>query len=201
MRGTIEADPGRRAGRGLAVLVAAAFLLAAGPTAGPRPQSEVRLADVEAGAGQKVVVPVKVRDRQGTPLGPERRFGERVQALSFKVVALPAGAVQSIRVRRAGVTAGLAPLFEARPAGGGSGSLVVSFDEAGQPLPWVLSDRTAQKVAAVEVTLAPGLRRGTVVELRLDPVATMLSNQAGTVAETVANGWLAVRDGRIAVVQ
>ncbi|MCL4837293.1 MAG: hypothetical protein KJ058_04920, partial [Thermoanaerobaculia bacterium] len=57
----------------------------------------------------------------------------------------------------------------------------------------------ATAIAEVVVTLARELAPGTAVELRLDPGTTLLSNQAGTVSETAANGWLALRDGRIEV--
>ena len=163
------------------------------------PQCEVRVGSARAGAGKTVVLPLTVRDSQGTPLGWERPFGERVQGISLRVQALPAQAVRSIVVRRAGITADLAPLFETRPAGRGSASLLVSFEEATDLVPLTASGRGGQQVAAVEVQLAAGLAPGTVIELRLDPGVTVLSNQGGTVAESAANGWLRLVDGRIEV--
>ncbi len=173
--------------------------LQAYPAFGLPPQSEVRLASAKVGAGKTVVLPLTVKDSQGTPLGWERPFGERIQGLSLKVQALPATAVRSIVVRRAGVMADLAPLFEAQPAGRGSASLLVSFEEATDLVPLTQSGRGGQQVAAVEVQLAAGLAPGTVIELRLDPGVTVLSNQGGTVAESSANGWLRLVDGRIEV--
>jgi hypothetical protein len=178
----------------LALLSLAAMSASALP-----PQSEVRLASARAEAGKTVVLPLTVTDRQGTPLGWERPFGERIQGLAFKVRALPATAVRSMVVRRAGVAGDLAPLFETSPAGQGSASLLVSFDEATALLPLSTTGRRGQPVAEVEVRLAPGLAPGAVVELRLDPGVTVLSNQGGTVVESAANGWLRLVDGKIQV--
>lgn len=202
--GTLNAhSPGeeRRFGMRARILLAAITTLAVltVTATGLPPQSEVKLASAKAGAGKTVVLPLTVKDSQGTPLGWERPFGERIQGISLKVQALPATAVRSIVVRRAGVSADLAPLFEARPAGRGSASLLVSFDEATELVPLLPSSRRGQQVAEIEVQLAAGLAPGTVIELRLDPGVTVLSNQGGTVAESAANGWLRLVDGRIDV--
>lgn len=179
----------------------AAALVPSGLAADPRPRtSELAVAEATGAPGKTVVLQVKLRDRSGTPLGYDRHFGQRIQGLSLRVRCLPAEAVESVTVRRAGVTAGLAPLFEARPASAGAAGLVVSFDEATQPLPLDPPARGERMtVARVEVRLARGLPPGTVVEVRLDPQVTTLANQAGTVSETAANGWLQLRDGRITV--
>lgn len=183
----------------LVVVLACVAFAGSAPAASRRTQ--VQLGSAKVPAGKTVLLPVTVRDRQETPLGWERPFGERIQGIALKVRAVPATGVASITVRRAGVTAGLAPLFEAQPRAAGAGSLVVSFDEATQLVPLSPAGRTGQIVATVEVKLAPGLARGTVIELRLDPGVTVLSNQGGTVAESVANGWLEITDGRIEVAE
>jgi hypothetical protein len=184
----------------LAGSLALATALAAGATAAAPLRSELAVGEAVGAAGKTVVVQVKLRDRPGTPLGFDRPFGERIQALALKVRCLPEGAVEAVQVRRAGATAALTPLFEARPVVAGTASLLVSFDEARAPLPTQATARGERlTVARVEVRLARGLAPGTVVELRLDPEVTTVGNQAGTVAETVGNGWLSIRDGRIVV--
>jgi len=56
-----------------------------------------------------------------------------------------------------------------------------------------------QEIAQVTVELAVNLPAGTVVELALDSRNTVLSNQGGTLSQTVANGGLRLHPGRIAV--
>jgi len=186
---------------GLAALAAlAAALLPSTVAANIRPRSELALVSAVGAPGKTVVLQVKLRDRPGTPLGLDRPFGERIQGLALRVRCIPEGAVQAVTVRRTGVTAPLSPMFEARPVSGRSAGLVVSFDEARQLVPTDPPTRGGWvKVARVEVKLAPGVAPGTVVEVRFDPQATALSNQAGTIAETPGNGWLAAHDGKITV--
>jgi hypothetical protein len=153
-----------------------------------------------AGPGGTVVVPVRLLDRRGTPLGPERGLDREIQGLALRVDCLPVDAVRDVRVRRAGLTARIEPRFEAAPRRPGSASLVASFGDALQPLAGDLaSSRTGMVVAELVVTLAKGVPPGTRIELRLDPGVTMLSNQAGTVTETVTNGWLQLVDGSLLV--
>ena len=54
-----------------------------------------------------------------------------------------------------------------------------------------------QRVATLVVQLAPSAPAGTTLDLRLDPGTTMLANQAGTLYESVPNGWLELADGRL----
>jgi hypothetical protein len=189
---------------GALLLAAAAATAASGPTGAAavvaaRPQSVVGVGLVEARPGAKAVVPVWVIDAEGTPLGWDRGTADRIQAFGLRVRCLPAGAVERIAVRRAGVLASVAPMFEAAPAAPDGVSLVLSFDGRRTAVPLVPDGRRRQLVAYLEVTLARSARPGTAVELRLDPEATLLGNQAGTVAETPRNGWLRLRDGAIRV--
>jgi hypothetical protein len=117
------------------------------------------------------------------------------------VVALPAEAVQAISLRRAGATAGLEPLFEARPrSAGGPAGLLATFDEARYPLALGAGPAGNRlQIAEIVVELAPTAVPGTRVELRLDPTTTMLGNQAGTISESAANGWLYLYDGSLRV--
>ena len=184
-------------------LAAAVLLAAPAPAAQARPArtrpSVLAAGKAAAGAGRTVVVPVRLRDSRGTPLGLERGPGNAIQAISLAVRCLPAEAVTEVRLRRAGATAKAEPLFEAAPRGGASGALVASFDELRQPLAVGLYPSRGDLVAEIVVTLAPHVAPGTVVELRLDPAVTTLSDQAGTVSETAGNGWLRLLDGRLEV--
>ncbi|HSM51999.1 MAG TPA: dockerin type I repeat-containing protein [Thermoanaerobaculia bacterium] len=170
-----------------------------------RPRSTLALGKASARAGATIAIPVTLRDAAGTPLGRDRAAEDPIQALALSVNVLPAGAVTAIEVRRAGALAKAEPLFESRPVHASGAALVVSFDEAFAPLAisplGAATSRTppATTIAEVVVTLTRDLAPGTVVELRLDPATTLLSNQAGTVSETAANGWLQLSDGRIEV--
>ena len=165
------------------------------PEAGP---TTLEIDRVVASAGATVRVAVRVRDVAGTPLGAELPAGARVQGLAFRVRFLPADAVTHAVVRRTGAAAPLPAMLEvaSRPASGIA--YLAAFDERTATLP-LTPGAGAQAVAELELTLATGLAPGTRVELRLDPAATALSNQAGTVSETSANGWLRLRDGSIRI--
>jgi hypothetical protein len=173
--------------------------------AAERPRSTLALGKASARAGATIAIPVTLLDAAGTPLGRDRAAEDPIQALALHVNVLPAGAVTAIELRRVGVLAKYEPLFESRPVHTSDAALVVSFDEAFAPLAISALGATASRtppatpVAEVVVTLSRELAPGTVVELRLDPGTTLLSNQAGTVSESAANGWLALADGRIEV--
>lgn len=160
--------------------------------------SALEIDRVDARAGATVRIAVRVRDGAQTPLGAEQPDGARIQGLAFRVRFLPEDAVTSAVVRRAGTTAALTALFEsaARPPAGIA--YLAAFDEHAAALP-LTPGGGVQTVAELELTLAPGLAPGTRVELRLDPAATALSNQAGTISETPGNGWLRLRDGAIRI--
>ena len=148
-------------------------------------------------AGATVDVPVSVRDRAGTALGVDRPAGSKIQALSIKVTYAPASAVQAVTFSRAGVTRNLTPIFETSPAGSGSASLVMSFDEGSNPIPFTLNgtDQVAHLVFTLSSTAAPSSS----IALALDPGLTQLSDAGGTAStkETFANGRLTLVDGRI----
>src|SRR5882672_5870466 len=86
--------------------------------------------------GPTVDVPVFIRDVSGTPLGVDRPAGSKIQSFSIKVNYSPAAAVSSVSFSRAGITAGLSPAFEASPAGSGTISLLASFAESTNPIPF-----------------------------------------------------------------
>lgn len=150
--------------------------------------------------GATVVVPVYARDLSLTPLGVDRPAGELIQSLSYKVTFTPASSVASKLFARAGITAGLAPIFQATPTTATTASYIGTFDEATNPIPFTLDAAApADQVLKITVTLAATAPAGKIA-LTLDPAATLFANQAGSIEETSANGWLALADGEITVI-
>jgi hypothetical protein len=183
------------------LIVAIAALLPAGPAAAqPTPQDVVTVATVR-GSGV-VDVPVYIRDTSGTTLGLDQPAGSRIQSYSIKVDYAPTAAVQSITFTRAGITAGLTPTFEVTPSAPGSVSLLDTFPEATQLIPFTL-DATlpGNQIGVLHVTLAPGAIPGTVINFTLDPTLTQLSDEGGTPAtlETTNNGRLLLVPGSLTV--
>lgn len=153
---------------------------------------------VNARPGATVRVPVRVSDVTGTPLGNEKSMQARIDALSFRVRFVPAEAIVAARVLRAGLTEHAVPRFEAAPRTADGVSYLAVFD--GQTSPLALAPQARrQTIALLELTLAAGVHPATRIELRLDPASTVLSNAAGTVSESVANGFVRVVDGSIMV--
>jgi hypothetical protein len=148
-----------------------------------------------------VDVPVFIRDASGTPLGLDQPPGFHIQAYAIKVNYSPASAVQSITFTRGGVTTSLTPASESSPTSAGSISLIDSFSEATNPIPFTLNGALpGNQVATLHVTLAASATPGTVITLTLDPSSlTQLSNDTGTVGEMVSNGALALVNGAITV--
>jgi len=180
--------------------ILAVLLLAVPAAAQPLPQDVVTVATV-SGSGV-VDVPVFIRDVSGTPLGLDQPPGSRIQSYSLKVNYAPASAVQSIAFTRAGVTASLTPTFETSPAAPGAISLLDTFPEATNLIPFTLNGLPpGNQVAHLVVTLAPGVAPGTVITLTLDPTLTVLTDEGGspTTIETAANGRLALINGSITV--
>ena len=153
-----------------------------------------------AASGTTVRIPIDLVDRPGTPLGPERPWGDRVQALALALACSPCDGIASLSIEPAGPLARNEPTFESRPGRPGHAALVTAYDEATAPLFLGLStSERRQRVATLVVQLAPSAPAGTTLDLRLDPGTTMLSNQAGTIHESVPNGWLEVADGRLTI--
>jgi hypothetical protein len=181
-----------------AVATITGLMPAAPAAAQPLPQDVVTVASVQ-GAGS-VDVPVYIRDVSGTPLGIDQPFGARIQAYGIRITASPAADVGSMTLVRAGITQTKTPLFESNPNGAGNASLIDTFDETTNLLPFVSNaPAPGNQVAVLHVTLAPNLPNGTVITLTLDPVVTALSNQAGTIAENTTNGSLALVNGSITI--
>lgn len=188
--------------RRAALLVAVVGLLCA-PAAWPisiTPDS-VTVATVNGPQYTQVDVPVYIRDLSGTPLGLDQPPGSHIQAYSIKVNYSPASAVQSISFSRAGITTPLSPAFESSPSSAGSISLLDSFQESTNPIPFTLNAAApGNQVAHLLVTLAPSATPGTVITLTLDPTLTQLSNDSGTTSETTTAASLTLVNGAITVV-
>ena len=161
----------------------------------------VTVATVNGPQFTTVDVPVSIRDTSGTPLGLDQPPGSHIQAYAIKVNYSPASAVQSITFTRAGITTSLTPASESSPTSAGSISLIDSFSESTNPIPFTLNGALpGNQVAALHVTLSPTATPGTVITLTLDPSSlTALSNDTGTLGETVSNGTLSLVNGSITV--
>lgn len=186
-----------------ATLLASALslLLPATPVAAqPLPRDVVTVGIVNGGG--VVDVPVYIRDVSNTPLGRDQPAGSRIQSYSIKVDYAPASAVQSITFSRAGITAPLTPTFETSPAAPGTISLLGTFPEATNLIPFTLDGLPpGNQVAHLLVTIDPSVAPGTVITLTLDPLLTQLTDEGGSAPtiETVAANNLALVNGSITV--
>ncbi|HET8774699.1 MAG TPA: Ig-like domain-containing protein [Thermoanaerobaculia bacterium] len=150
--------------------------------------------------GSTVTVPVSIRDVSGTPLGMDRPAGSKIQSFSIKVTYAPASSVQSIAFNRAGITANLTPTSEFKPVTSNSVSLLATFPEGSNTIPFTLDAAAPGNVVAqLVVTLSPSAAPATSISLTLDSALTQLTDSGGTAAtkETEDNGRLTLVDGRI----
>ena len=151
-----------------------------------------------------VDVPVYIRDVSGTPLGIDQPPGSKIQAFSIKVDYAPASVVSSVTFTRAGITSSLTPTFESSPSSPGSKSLLVTFQESTNPIPFTLNGAApGNQVGHLVFTLNGSANPTTPITLTLDPALTQLTDEAGSAAtkETVAAGRLALVNGTITVTQ
>lgn len=164
-------------------------------------QDVITVGNVTA-AGPTVDVPVSIRDTSATPLGVDQPAGSRIQSFSIKVMYSPASAVQSVTFTRAGITANLSPAFETSPSSAGAISLLDTFDEGSNPIPFTLNaSAPGNLVAHLVFTLSASATVGTSIALTLDSNLTQLTDAGGSAAtkETVANGRLTLVDGSITI--
>lgn len=153
-------------------------------------------------SGLTVDVPVYIRDTSGSPLGIDQPFGSRIQSYSLTVNYSPASAIQSVTFTRAGITQSLTPAFESSPSSAGSITLIETFDETTNLIPFTSNKALpGDQVAKLHFTFQPATLKGTVVTLTLDPTLTQLSNQGGTTSETVNKGTLTLVNGSIVQTQ
>lgn len=182
-----------------ALMVTCGLVLPASPQ--PLPADVITVGTVTAPA-TTVDVPVYIRDVSGTPLGIDQPPGSRIQSFSIRVTYSPAAPVQSVTFTRAGITAGLTPTFEVSPSSPGAISLLVTFPEGTNLVPFTSNaPAPGDLVAHLVFTLAPSTPPGTTITLTLDPVLTQLTDEGGNVAtrETVTAGTLQLVNGAINV--
>jgi hypothetical protein len=162
----------------------------------------VTISTVTGPLGSVIDVPVYIRDASGTPLGLDQPPGSRIQSYSIKVNYSPASSVQAISFSRAGITSSLTPTFENSPASAGSISLLDTFQESTNLIPFTLDGALpGNQVAHLLVTLSPSAPVGSTITLTLDPTLTELTDEAGDpgTVETVTNGRLGLVNGAITV--
>src|SRR3954451_463810 len=151
--------------KSFAAALSLALLTAVPALAGPAPvpsSDTVTVGTVSvASAGSTVDVPVFIRDASGTPLGIDRPSGSRIQSYSLTVNYAPASAVQSVTFTRAGITAPLTPAFESSPSSPGSVSLLDTFQESTNLIPFTLNGAPpGNQVAVLHFTLAASATPG-----------------------------------------
>jgi len=159
---------------------------------------------VGTGAGMpnaNVDIPVYIRDTSGTPLGIDQPPGSRIQSYSIKVDYAPAASVQSVTFARAGITAALTPSFESTPSTSGSVSLLDTFSETTNLIPFTSNAALpGDQIGVLHFVIANSAAPGTIT-LSVDPVLTQLTDESGSVAtkETTTNANLLLIDGSITV--
>ena len=186
----------------LLILLAIGLLSAASATAAVLIQDVVTVGTGSGAPAATVDVPVFIRDVSGTPLGVDQPPGSKIQSYALKVDYAPASAVQSVTFTRAGITTSLTPTFESSPSGAGTISLLDTFQESTNPIPFTLNaPAPGNQVAVLHFTLSATAIPGSTITLTVDPVLTQLTDQGGSAAtkESVANGNLALVNGAINV--
>jgi len=152
-----------------------------------------------AGSTVSIPIPISILDRSGTPLGIDAGSPNRIQGFSFKVL-YRTEAISSIAFTRAGVASIVTPRYDTALQGSGWSSAIVSFDESTDPLPLHLNaPAPGDRVGTLTVTLRADAPAGSSIALTLHAPSAMLANEAGTTQETVANGQLALVNGKVDV--
>lgn len=187
-----------------ALLIAIIMMLPAAPAAAqPIPQDVITVSTGTGGPNTVVGVPVFIRDTSGTPLGIDQPPGSRIQSYSIKVNYSPASAVSSVTFTRAGITQTLTPTFESSPSGPGTITLLDTFAEGTNLIPFTSNAALpGNQVAHLQFTLSGSATPGSTITLTLDPTLTQLTDQMGSpgTRETVAAGNLLLVSGAINVV-
>jgi hypothetical protein len=181
----------------------AGFLIATPASALVLISDTVTVGTANGPVGTVVDVPVYIRDASGTSLGLDQPPGSRIQSYSIKVSYAPTAPVQSISFSRAGITAPLTPTFESSPSSAGSISLLDTFQESTNLIPFTLNGALpGNQIGHLLVTLTPTATVGQVITLTLDPILTELTDEGGDppTVETTTNGRLTLVSGAITVV-
>jgi hypothetical protein len=164
--------------------------------------SDVVTVGTVTATGTTVDVPVHIRDVSTTSLGMDQPAGSKIQSYTIKVSYAPASSVQSVTFNRAGITASLNPTFEQKLPNSGSITLLDTFQESTDLIPFTLNASTpGDLVAHLVFTLSASAPPGSTIALTLDPSLTLLSDAGGTgsTKETSGNGRLTLVDGQITV--
>lgn len=192
-------EPRRQFGfRSSLILAALATMFMAGAVAA---QDVVTVGTVTA-SGTTVDVPISIRDISGTALGIDQPPGSKIQSFSIKVIYAPVSAVSSISIARDGITESLTPTSEFKPSTANSVSILDTFQESTNPIPFTLNGAApGNRVAHLTVNLSPSATPGTSITLTLDPSLTQLTDAGGSAAtkETQANGRLQLVNGSISI--
>jgi len=166
----------------------------------PTPADFVTVGTNNGAPDTSVDVPVYLRDTSGTPLGLDQPAGSKIQSYSIKVDYAPAADVQSVTFTRAGITTSLTPAFESSPASPGSISLIDTFSESTNPIPFTLNAALpGNQIGVLHFTLAAGATPGDTITLTLDPALTQLDNDTGTTHESTTSANLSLVNGSISV--
>jgi hypothetical protein len=121
------------------------------------------------------------------PVTITKNTANPVQGIAFRIL-FDGDAISAMSFARTGAFAAETPLYETALQGSGWFSYVVLF----------AAPVSASGQVGV-LTATSSLPPGSVIPLTLHPPSAMLSNQAATVVETVANGELALVNGSITV--
>jgi hypothetical protein len=173
-----------------------------GPCAGRCSQSTLEVASVTAPSGAVVNVPVYLRDSTDTPLGPERARDAQIDGIALRIRFVPVTPIVAARFLSSAEQRLPPARLEVAPrTADGISYLVVRPCGSGlaRDLCFSASTSTPQPIAVLELTLARRLPSGSRIELTLDPAVSVLSNAAGTLSESVANGFLVLRNGVVEV--
>jgi len=162
-------------------------------------QDVVTIGSSGGAAGTVVSVPVSVRDLSGTSLGVDKPAGTHIQGFAFKVT-FASDFVEAVTFSRGGVTSGLSAMYETTFQGSDFCSFVASFNEASNAIPFVSNaGAPGNAIGTLNVLLRATAAIGSTVTLTFHAPSAILSNQAGTVRETVADGNLALVSGTVLV--
>ena len=173
----------------LRVFLVASLLTATAPAAALA--DELIIGCVEA-RSLEVAVPVLLRDAAMTRLGGDRPAGERIASMAMRIVATPEDSIESMSIERSGAFARIEPIFQNASSRGAGASYLVSFFEEDLP-----AARTDETVLLAHLIVKLRAWPSSTIQLRLDRDVSMLSNQAGTIAESWADESLDLRDGCI----
>ena len=167
----------------------------------PSPTDVVTVGTANGASGGTVDVPVFIRDTSGTPLGIDQPFGSRIQSYAITVNYSPASSVQSITFTRAGITAPLTPTFESSPSGAGTVTLIDTFSETTNLIPFTSNAAVpGNQIGVLHVAISPAAPFPSTITLTLDSTLTQLNNQGGTKTESTSINGLTLVNGAINVI-